>query len=335
MASVWVSIDRTQHCLSNYIAPDHPDYVANRDTRIGNKVADIFRQADEAIGSFVSRARPDDIILFISDHGFQSCTRTINMDRLLKEFGYLDFSASNAVFGPMQWGPMRKVARKVYDTLGLHGKVSLPQSINWSKTKAYTTIRSTGEGVSINLRGRGIDGIVDQGDYDKVRNELLDRLGSFVDPKTGKKPVKEIYKREEIFKGRFAETAPDILMVPAEGYSLTHAKAAYEDADWVSGDHRIEGTIVAVGPNVKPFETPPALIDMAPTLVAALGAPTAVKPTGRVLHEVVGAAELVTREASGTSSAGANIPGMGNEANVSDTEADEMEEHLRGLGYIE
>ena len=31
------------------------------------------------------------------------------------------------------------------------------------------------------------------------------------------------------------------------------------------------------------------------------------------------------------------IPGMdaANEAGVSDTEADEMEEHLRGLGYIE
>jgi predicted AlkP superfamily phosphohydrolase/phosphomutase len=315
MASVWVSIDK--------------------DTRIGNKVADIFKQADEAIGSFVSRARPDDIILFISDHGFQSCTRTINMDRLLKEFGYLDFSASNAVFGPMQWGPMRKVARKVYDTLGLHGKVSLPQSINWSKTKAYTTIRSTGEGVSLNVAGREIDGIVDPGDFEKVRDQLLDRLGSFVDPKTGKKPVKEIYKREEVFKGKFADTAPDILMVPNEGYSLTHAKAAYEDADWVSGDHRIEGTIVAVGPNVKPFETPPALIDMAPTLVAALDAPTAVQPTGRVLHEVVGARELVSREATESSSAGSGIPGMGNEADVSDTEADEMEEHLRGLGYIE
>ena len=35
------------------------------------------------------------------------------------------------------------------------------------------------------------------------------------------------------------------------------------------------------------------------------------------------------------SSAGSGIPGMGNEADVSDTEADEMEEHLRGLGYIE
>src|SRR5205823_4984021 len=115
---------------------------------------------------------------------------------------------------------------------------------------------------------------VDPGDYDRVRDELLDRLGSFVDAKTGKTPVKEIYKREEIFKGRFADTAPDILMVPNEGYSLTHAKTALEDADWVSGDHRIEGTIVAVGPDVKPFESPPALIDMAPTLVAALGGPT-------------------------------------------------------------
>ena len=226
MASVWVSIDRTQHALSNYVAPDHPDYAKNKDTRIGKKVADIFRQTDEAIGRFVSRARPDDLILFISDHGFQSCTRTIQMDKLLKEFGYLEFSASQAVFGPMQWGPMRKVARKVYDMLGLHGKVSLPQSVNWSKTRAYTTIRSTGEGVSINLAGREIDGVVDPGDYEKVRDEVMDRLGSFVDPKTGDKPVKAIHKREEVFKGEFADKAPDILMVPAEGYSLTHARSA-------------------------------------------------------------------------------------------------------------
>jgi hypothetical protein len=71
---------------------------------------------------------------------------------------------------------------------------------------------------------------------------------------------------------------------------------------------------------------------MAPTLVAALGVPTAVEPTGRVLQELLGAdAQLVSREASSDA-----IPGMGgNEANVTDTEADEMEEHLRGLGYIE
>jgi predicted AlkP superfamily phosphohydrolase/phosphomutase len=224
---------------------------------------------------------------------------------------------------------MRKVARKVYDMLGLHGKVSLPQPVNWQKTKAYTTIRSTGEGVSINLAGREIDGVVDPGDYERVRDEVMDRLGSFVDPKTGKKPVKAIHKREEVFKGEFADRAPDILMMPAEGYSLTHARSAIEDADWVSGDHRLEGTIVAVGPSVKPFESQPALIDLAPTLVAALDAPTAVHPKGRILHEVVGSEKALTARESTV-----QIPGMGESA-VSDMEADEMEEHLRGLGYIE
>jgi predicted AlkP superfamily phosphohydrolase/phosphomutase len=254
------------------------------------------------------------------------------MDHLLKQFGYLEFTASNVVFGPMQWGPVRNIARKVYDTLGLHGKVSLPQSVNWSKTKAFTSIRTTGEGVTINVAGREPDGIVDPGDFERVRDEVMDRLSSFVDPKTGRKPVKAIFRREEVFKGKYADAAPDILMEPAEGYSLTHAKSALEDADWVSGDHRPEGVIVAVGPNVRPFEQQPMLIDLAPTILAALYAPGTIEHTGRVLHEVVGGA-TVTKATPAVA-----IPGMPSDAeasSVSDTEADEMEEHLRGLGYLE
>jgi hypothetical protein len=124
-------------------------------------------------------------------------------------------------------------------------------------------------------------------------------------------------------------------MEPAEQYSLTHAKSALEDADWISGDHRSEGVIVAAGPNVKPFEQPPLLIDMAPTILAALQAPASIEHTGRVLHEVVGSEAMVSRTES---KPGVQIPGMptGDESsNVSDTEADEMEEHLRGLGYLE
>jgi predicted AlkP superfamily phosphohydrolase/phosphomutase len=330
-ASVWVSVDRTQHALSNYVGPDHPDYEGNKDTALAAKVRDVYKQLDDALGSFVSRTYKDDLVIFMSDHGFQSCDRTIHMDHLLKRFGYLEFSASNVVFGPMQWGWVRNVARKVYDTLGLHGKVSLPQSVNWAKTRAFTSIRSTGEGVSINLAGREPDGVVDPGDFERVRDEVMDRLSSFVDPKTGRKPVKAIYRREEIFKGKHAEIAPDILMEPAEGYSLTHAKSAIEDADWVSGDHRPEGVIVAAGPDVRPFEQPPMLIDLAPTILAALDAPASITHTGRVLHELVGSAEA-------KAATSVEVPGMprGDDgSSVSDTEADEMEEHLRGLGYLE
>jgi hypothetical protein len=84
---------------------------------------------------------------------------------------------------------------------------------------------------------------------------------------------------------------------------------------------------------VKPFEQPPLLVDMAPTILAALDAPTSIEHTGRVLHEVVGSDAGVTKAEPAVA-----IPGMGGSeesTTVSDTEADEMEEHLRGLGYLE
>jgi len=330
LMSVWVSVDRTQHCLSNYIGPDHPDYPTLSKTPRYQKVVDVFRQLDDALGSFVSKADEDDTILFISDHGFQSCSRAVHMDHLLAKLGYLKFDVSNVIYGPLQWGPMRAVARKAYDLLGLHGKVSLKQPVSWKNTKAYTSIRSTGEGVSINLAGREPDGIVDPGDFERVRDEVMDALASFTDPDTGKTPVKAIYKREEIFKGRHADAAPDILMEPAEQYSLTHAKTAIEAADWLAGDHRIDGVIVAAGPNVSEFTEPPLLIDMAPTILAALDGPASVEHTGRVLHEVVGSeANVRAGEAAGTAQVSED------ETTVTDTEADEMEEHLRGLGYLE
>jgi hypothetical protein len=77
------------------------------------------------------------------------------------------------------------------------------------------------------------------------------------------------------------------------------------------------------------------LVDMAPTILAALDAPASIEHTGRVLHEVVGADAKVSQAEAKPA---VQIPGMpsGDESsNVSDTEADEMEEHLRGLGYLE
>jgi predicted AlkP superfamily phosphohydrolase/phosphomutase len=204
--------------------------------------------------------------------------------------------------------------------------------VNWARTRAYTSIRSTGEGVSVNLAGREVDGIVPPEDFERVRDELAERIASFEDPTTGRSPVKRVWRREEVFKGKFLDRAPDLLFEPAELYSLTHAKSMVERADWVSGDHRIEGVIVAAGPHVAAdafADTPPNLVDVAPTVLAALDAPASVAHTGKVLTSVLGAEAAV--RAGESSSASASDEGQA----VGDVEAEEMEEHLRGLGYLE
>jgi predicted AlkP superfamily phosphohydrolase/phosphomutase len=330
---VFVAPDRIQHCMSEYLSSDHPDYPRRSREPLAEKVRDVYRLLDEGLGRLVARTGPDDLVVFMSDHGMQSCTGTVNMDRLLEHLGLLEFSASNAIFGPMQWGPVRSVARKVYDALGLHGKISLPQSVNWAKTRAYTSIRSTGEGININVAGRESDGTVDPSDLERLRDDVAVQLAAFVDPRTGAHPVARVLRREEVFKGRFAGEAPDLLLEPAPLYSLTHARRAVEPADWISGDHRIEGVLAAAGGPVAraAFPESPRLVDLAPTILAAAGAPASVHHTGSALGAIAG-------ERAAARAGTASVPAPQEDPatpGLDEREASEVEEHLRGLGYLE
>ena len=336
---VYFSTDRVQHCLAKYVSPDHPDYAELSKDAVATRVRDVYRMLDDGLAKLLARTGPDDLVVFMSDHGFQSVTRALNMDRLLERLGFLRFSASNKVFGPMQWGPVRTVARKVYDRLGLHGRVSLPQPVDWANTKAYTSVRSTGEGISINVAGREPNGIVDPADLERVREDVAEAVGSFVDPGTGRRPVARVWRREEVFKGAYAGRAPDLLLQPSPLYSLTHAKEAVAPADWISGDHRLEGVFVAAGPEVEPSAFPPSfrLVDLAPTILAAMGVAASVHHSGMVVAPVAGApASGVTGEArTRGAEAGPAVSHRGETAELDEDEADEVEEHLRGLGYLE
>jgi predicted AlkP superfamily phosphohydrolase/phosphomutase len=330
---VFVSTDRIQHCLLEYIAPEHPAYDRLKDSPVAAKARALYRQLDEGLARLLERTDEDDLVIFMSDHGHQPCTRACTMDRVLKHLGYLEFGKGSFAFNLVRWGPGRRIARRLYDLFKLHGRISIPASpIDWSRTRAYTSVVSTGEGVSVNLKGREPNGIVEQGDYDKVRDEVAASLASFRDPDTGDPPVQKVLRKEEVLKGRFLDAAPDLLLVPAPGYSLTHARTMIEPADWLSGDHRLEGVVVATGSGVTagPLKEGAELIDLGPTSLAALGVPSATPRDGKVLPSLVGEGVkldvLVDDRESGPEQDGTGL--------TSDEEG-EIEEHLRGLGYVE
>jgi predicted AlkP superfamily phosphohydrolase/phosphomutase len=336
---VYFSTDRVQHCLAKYVSPDHPDYAERSQDAVAERVRDVYRFLDGGLGHLLTRTGPDDLVMFMSDHGFQAVTRALHMDRLLEGLGFLTFSRSNKLFGPMQWGRLRGAARRVYDLLGLHGRVALPQPVDWARTKAYTSVRSTGEGVAINLAGREANGIVDPSEYERVRDEVAERVASFVDPQTGRHPVAKVWRREDLFKGPFADAAPDLVLQPGRLYSLSHAKDVVAEADWLSGEHRIEGIFAAAGPAVDRAAVAAGqfrLVDLAPTILAAVGAPSRVAHMGRALVPVVGpeaaarAGDERIRRDGGPGTFGEAPPSA-----LDDREAEEVEEHLRGLGYLE
>jgi predicted AlkP superfamily phosphohydrolase/phosphomutase len=329
---VYVSTDRIQHCLMEYIHPEHPDYPRLEDSSVAKQTRAVYQQLDAGLEQLLKRTDENDLVILMSDHGHQACTRAVTMDRVLRHLGFLEFGRGSFAFNLIRWGPGRRLARRAYDLLKLHGKVSIPASpIEWSKTAAYTSVVSTGEGVSVNLKGREPEGTVDPRDYDKVRDDVAQALGEWRDPDTGKHPIARVLRKEDVLSGPFLDTAPDLLLVAAPLYSLTHARGMVEAADWLSGDHRLEGVIVATGPAVRrgPLTAPAELIDLGPTALAALGAPSSIARDGKVLAELVGeSVELDVR------SAGPASPSV-DEGALSSQEEGEIEDHLRGLGYVE
>jgi predicted AlkP superfamily phosphohydrolase/phosphomutase len=330
---VYVSTDRIQHCLMEYLSPDHPAYEELKESPVAKQTRAVYQQLDDGLGRLLQRTDDDDLVVFMSDHGHQPCTRACTMDRILQHLGFLQFGRGSFAFNLIRWGPGRRIARRIYDLLKLHGKVRIPASpIEWSKTTAYTSVVSTGEGVSVNLKGREPGGTVAPSDYERVRDEVAAALSDFRDPDTGRPPISRIYRKEEVLSGPFLDTAPDLMLVPAPLNSLTHARGKVEDADWLSGDHRLEGVLVATGPEVSPgpLAQPARLIDLGPTSLAALGVPSAVPRDGSVLSSLVGSGVELT-----TASGESVQRDAGGDSGLTSVEEGEIEDHLRGLGYVE
>jgi predicted AlkP superfamily phosphohydrolase/phosphomutase len=151
--------------------------------------------------------------------------------------------------------------------------------VDWKKTRAYALGFS---GLYINQMGRERSGAVGPGrEKERLLDEIAAGLESIVDPKNGKSVIKKAFKSKDIYNGKYAFKAPDILMGYDWGYRGADESAMGELppellADnlrkW-SGDHagdytNIPGVLVT---NRKITMKNPALYDLTPTVLAQFG----------------------------------------------------------------
>jgi predicted AlkP superfamily phosphohydrolase/phosphomutase len=308
---VFVSPDRAQHCLLEYVHPGHPRYPEAARTPVAERVRDLYRLLDRELGTLLERVDDDDLVILMSDHGHQPVTRSLSMNKVLEHAGLLRFGAGSKLVNLLSWGRVRSLARVVYDRLGLHGRVAVPTPpLDWARTKAYTSVVSTGEGVSVNLVGREPEGTVERADYERVREEVAQALLEFEDPETGACPISRVVRKEEVLSGPYLDRAPDLLLQPAPLYSLARARHLVAAADWLSGDHRPEGIYVFAGPGIPNEEgSEISLADFAEQIARAVGLEPDEEWGRRPSAEPVGA--------------------------YSEEQERQVEERLRGLGYLE
>lgn len=257
--------DRVGHVMWRLLDEEHPAYDAEKAKKYAGSVEESYLEMDAIVGDAMKRLRPEDLLLVVSDHGFATWRRSINYNTFLVENGYMVLTGDS----------------QTKDLEALFGKGEFWPNVDWSKTRAYAM--GLGE-IYLNVKGREAKGIVAPGaEYEAVRAEIAGKLKALVDPKTGKKPVANVYTREAAYGSFDADVIPDLFVTNAVGYRIAWqgslgvvTKELYEDnAQIWSGDHcsvdpdLVPGILFANRP--LPKDRRPGIADVPATVLKALG----------------------------------------------------------------
>ncbi|HCC58859.1 MAG TPA: nucleotide pyrophosphatase [Solibacterales bacterium] len=251
VACVFDTTDRVQHMFYRYLD-------ASRKTSGGSRHAGViealYRDMDRVVGRTLEYADGNTALFVLSDHGFCSFRRGVNLNAWLLRNGYLFLSEGVAEGGAYLAG------------------------IDWSRTRAYTFGLS---GLYLNLRGREAQGLVAPEEAATLKAELIVRLTNLLDAETGEVAIQHLYDSEAIYSGPYRDAAPDLIAGYAPGYRASWSAAVgtvtnsvFEDNTkcW-SGDHCVDPSVVpgVLFANRRVESDNPGIEDLAPTVLQLFG----------------------------------------------------------------
>lgn len=345
-----------------FMAADHSAHYGWRDWEergVESRLAEVYRILDEASGRLLESLESPGDVLVLSDHGSGRLDGVINLNAWFAQEGFLQFAAGA---GTRQAGFL---ARSVLYSV-IEARRRLPQGfrtfvkrrapglrdrlhelkeydgVDWPKTKAFAYgYMGT---VFLNVSGRERDGIVQPGeDYDRVCEEITRRLLDLRDPKTGGRIVTAVHRRDALFHGPEIEKVPDLIVEFAD--DAWAGKGNLRDRNprvWdtlapsgvpMQGSHRSEGIVALCGPSTRAGVAISASIeDIASTLLYLSAAPVPPDLEGRILEEAIDPALLANRPPEYSETGAIEMRGA---QTYSASEAAEVEDRLRDLGYVE
>ena len=310
----------------------------------------LYRRMDDILADVIARVASLDAALFVvSDHGFGPVDRVANVNRILADAGLLEPKGGDGTRGLFERvGVTRERVQTALKRVGIDDDAlvqHLPRTlvdavaselpgdhelydIDYGATAAFMNGPGT---VFVNDDERFANGSVSAADRDRVKATVAEHLAGARDPETGERPL-TVYDGATVFPAD--PDAPD-LVVESERYALRTSLAdePFGPPGSVAGDHRKEGILFAWGPGIDPGARPEgaAVVDIAPTVLHALGEPVPESAAGRVLESVFSPDSTPANRPIETRA----YDGPAGEGDTAAESLDGVEDRLRGLGYME
>jgi predicted AlkP superfamily phosphohydrolase/phosphomutase len=356
---VFFDPDRILHQMWHYLDRDHPWRGSDGAQDKSEPVWRYFQRLDASIEQLIQQAGDDALVMIMSDHGMGSAYNMIVLNNWLLDTGLLQLKShpwTRVKRYLFDRGLTLRNVHQLVDKLGLakHAEYKSLYSVDvilktaflsfndvdWSRSKAYSFGRCVGP-IYLNVKGREPQGIVNPGrEYEEVRDEIATLAGEMTDPRTGRKLVGRVLRREEVYNGPYVNQAPDLIVLPRHETDKFFGLADFGSNQMVqtvyrySGMHRENGLLLMMGPQIERQARLDnvSIIDLAPTILYAMGVPIPQDMDGRPLVEVFvedAAQGIPLMSMIPTYSAQRN-----EEASYTAEEAKEIERRLRQMGYL-
>ncbi len=263
---VEIGLDRMHHAFWRFSDPEHPAYEPGH--RYQDAIRNYYAYLDEEIGELLDRFDDDTAVLVVSDHGARPMHGAICVNEWLVREGYLVLEEE-----PQGITPFREA------------------KVDWSRTRAW------GEGgyycrLCLNVAGREPQGIVDPADYERLRDELAQRLEAIPGP-DGEPIGTRAFRPAELWREQNG-IPPDLVVYFGDlGWrsngSIGHGRHWTFENDTGPDDanHDRDGLCLIAGPGVPAQRRDDLTIyDIAPTILALAGLPVDEGMRGHVRAEL-------------------------------------------------
>ncbi|ASJ10331.1 hypothetical protein A3L12_02965 [Thermococcus sp. P6] len=283
------------------------DVVQHKQFQNKEKLLKVYMEIDKSLATILKSIPKDTFVILMSDHGFCEFKKCFNITKLLYETGYVKVKRKEKTGKNSRSSILMKLGisqafilsmlRKLHlewirKYIPVSLKSRLPSStveIDLKESLVYPGILFTGASQYLSINR---DKVKDEEEYLNLRNELISKLLSLKDPKTGERVVEEAYKKEDIYSGPYLDEAPDIVFLLKKGYGLSTSvdlnAPVIEEIHSPFGTHHIDGIFLAYGPGVKrghKIENA-KIYDITPTILHIFGLPIPNDMDGRILVEI-------------------------------------------------
>jgi len=252
-----------------------------------------FRDLDNIIGRLVQIGRDNQaLVMVISDHGGQAKLGHVYPNRILRRLGYLRTVSPGKLMLSQVVGKLSRDRKRNHLLAKRFEKNIMAQQINFRATRAYVSDINIYADLYLNIKGRQPSGVVTADQSDMLIGEIIRDLSDMTDD-AGKtyfdlaEQPRRIYDLESV-----PDYFPDLIIAPREGYLMRTDITGRElivqaDRKSLSGTHSLNGMVGALGPGVVSARQIKAeIIDIAPTILAAMNLPVTRDMDGKVLTDL-------------------------------------------------